>query len=286
MTPRRSLALLTLPVVTTLSGGVWAAPAAELKKDRQEALPKRLEGIDVVEKLDTFAPLDVPFRDEAGAPVTLRRYFDGKRPVILTFNYSSCPMLCSLQLNGFVKSLKQLAWTAGGEFQVVTISLDPKETPESAARFKERYLAQYGRPGAAAGWHFLSGSEADVRRIADAVGVSYAYNEARGEWIHPASITLLSPEGKVARYLYGLEHESRTLRLSLVEASEGKAGGSVDRLLLYCFHYDADEGRYAPMARNVMKLGGGLSALLLGGLLASLWRADRRKQRLLESPST
>src|SRR5262249_9490247 len=156
-------------------------------------------------------------------------YLDGKHPVILTLNYSRCPMLCSLELNGLVTALKQLDWTAGTEFKIVTVVLDPGEKPEQARESKARYLRQYGRAGAESGWHFLTGSEAAIRSVADSVGFSYAYNEKRNEYVHPAATILLSPDGHVARYLYGIEYHPKTVRLSLVEAGEGKIGSSMDK---------------------------------------------------------
>jgi protein SCO1/2 len=191
-------------------------------------------------------------------------------------------MLCSLQLNGFVEGLKQLDFAAGKEFRVVTVLLDPKETNETAHRFRARYLSQYARPGTEAGWTFLTGSEANIQALAKAVGFSYNYNEARGEYVHPAAIALLSPEGKVARYLYGLEYPEKTLRLGLVEASEGRVGSSLDRLILYCFHYDSTEGRYAPIAARIMQIGGAVTVLLLAGFLTILIRRDK-KRILVES---
>ncbi len=281
------LTTLAAAAFVAATGAAVAAPVArEQKLDRMEALPRRLEGVDVEEKLGDTWPLHLKFKDERGQPVELRQYFDDKLPVIVTFNYSNCPMLCSLQLNGFVKSLKQLEWTAGERFRIVTISLDPAETPESAERFKQRYLKDYARPAAVEGWHFLSGDEASIRAAASALGFGYAYNEVRKEYLHASVIMLLSPDGRVMRYLYGLEHPPRTLRLSLVEASQGKVGSSMDRLLLYCFHYDETEGRYAPVARNIMRAGGGLTVLLLGTALGALWRSEKRKKRLLESTSS
>jgi protein SCO1 len=251
------------------------------RKERTEALPKRLEGIDVVEHLNTELPKHVEFTDEHGRRVKLGDYFDGKVPVIVTLNYSGCPMLCSLILNGLVEGLKHVDWTAGKDFRIVTVSIDPAETPEISLRTKKRYVDFYGRQEANEGWHFLTGSPANVRAVAEAVGFKYGYNEKRKEYVHPAAIALLTPGGRIARYLYGIEFLPKTLRLSLVEASEGRIGTTVDRLLLYCFHYDSSEGRYAPVAVNIMRLGGGLTAILLGGLLTVLWRGELRKRKKL-----
>ncbi|HKY34498.1 MAG TPA: SCO family protein [Polyangiaceae bacterium] len=250
--------------------------------DRTEAAPKRLKGVDVIEHLGERVPETLAFRDQDGKPATLADSLHGGMPVVLTFNYSSCPMLCSLQLSGFVEGLKQLDFTLGKEFRVVTVLLDPKETQETAHRFRARYLSQYARPGSEAGWTFLTGSEANIQALAKAVGFSYNYNEARGEYVHPAAITLLAPDGKVARYLYGLEYSEKTLRLGVVEASEGRVGSSLDRLILYCFHYDSTEGRYAPIAARIMQIGGAVTVVLLAGFLTILIRRDR-KRILLES---
>jgi len=183
---------------------------------------------------------------------------------------------------GFVEGLKKLDFAANKQFRIVTVLLDPKETDETARRFRARYLAQYNRPGSEAGWTFLTGSDQNIRALAKAVGFSYNYNEVRGEYIHPAALTLLSPDGKIARYLYGLEYPEKTLRLGVVEASEGRVGSSLDRLVLYCFHYDSSEGRYAPIAARIMQLGGAVSLVVLAGFLTILIRRDK-KRALVES---
>jgi protein SCO1/2 len=278
----RSLRLALVAALLSVSGAAQAAP--ELA-DRMEPLPKQLTGVDVKEELGKTPGLALGFTDEQGRSVMLKDYVDGTVPVIVTFNYSNCPMLCSLQLNGVVEGLKKLSFTAGKEFRIVTISIDPAETAETARRTKARYLAQYGRPEAGAGWHFLHGSENNVRAAAKALGFSYTYVESRQEYAHPAAIALLSPQGMIARYLYGLEYPEQTLRLGLVEASQGKIGSSVDRLLLYCFHYDSSEGRYAPAARNLMRLGGGASVLALAGLVGVLVHRERKRSRSRGNPT-
>jgi protein SCO1/2 len=189
-------------------------------------------------------------------------------------------MLCSLQLNALVDSMKQLDLTLGKDYRVVTVSLDPKETPQRARDWKARYLSTYGRAETPKdGWTFLTGSEPNIKAVAKALGFSYGYNEKRDEYVHPAAFVIATPDGVIGRYIYGLEYHPKTLRLSLVEASEGKIGSSVDRLILYCFHYDASEGRYAPVAMNIMRVSGSAGALALGGLLAGLWRNERRRKR-------
>ena len=253
-------------------------PASE-RIDRTEPLPARLEGSDVKEHLGDTVPKGASFIDESGKAVKLGDFLDGKHPVILTLNYSSCPMLCSLELNGLVASLKQLDWTAGGEFKIVTVVLDPKETPSQATQSKARYIRQYGREAGASGWHFLTGAESTIKQVASSVGFSYGFNEKRNEYIHPAAIMVLSPQGRIARYLYGIEYHPKTMRLSLVEAAEGKIGSSIDQLVLYCFHYDAKEGSYAPVAMNIMRVSSGVGATLLGGFLTSFFIAESRKKK-------
>jgi protein SCO1 len=252
---------------------------------RVEPAPKRLQGVDVVEHLDAALPLELSFKDTLGQTVTLRDYVTGQKPVIFTLNYSDCPMLCSLQLSGMVAALKEIDWTAGDEFDIVTVSLNPAEGPEQAKRTQERYVASYGRPAAARGWHFLTGSEGNIQALAQALGVEYGYNEARKEYVHPAALAIATPTGHIARYLYGIEYLPKTLRLSLVEASQGKIGTSVDRIILFCFHYDETEGRYAPVAMNIMRLGGGLTVLGLGGFLSAFWLRQWRKRAGREAAS-
>jgi|RhiMethySRZTD1v2_1073278.scaffolds.fasta_scaffold10034_3 protein SCO1 len=279
---RRVLSLLAFLWIGVGAASAFGKPVDPSEiKDRTEPLPKRLEGIDVIEHLNAELPKQVEFTDETGKRVKIGDYFDSKRPVIVTLNYSGCPMLCSLILNALVEGLKKVDWTAGKDFRIVTVSIDPAETPEISARTKQRYVEAYGRPEAREGWHFLTGSPANVKSVAEAVGFKYAYNEKRKEYVHPAAISLVTPSGKIARYLYGIQFQERDLRLALVEASEGKVGSTVDRLMLYCFHYDSSEGRYAPVAVNIMRLGGSLTAVLLGGFLFVLWRAELRKKRKL-----
>jgi protein SCO1 len=271
-------ALVAVSLAFTSAVGAEPVQAA----DRTEEAPKRLQGVDVIEHLGERVPEHLAFKDQDGKNVTLADYLHGEVPVILTFNYSGCPMLCSLQLTGFVEGLKKLDFSANKQFRIVTVLLDPKETDESARRFRARYLAQYNRPGSEPGWTFLTGSDENIHALAKAVGFSYNYNEVRGEYVHPAALTLLAPDGKVARYLYGLEYPEKTLRLGLVEASEGRVGSSLDRLVLYCFHYDSTEGRYAPIAARIMQLGGAVSLAVLAGFLTILIRRDK-KRTLVES---
>lgn len=282
---RTTLATLLIGAATLMwSAAGWSATVKEEDiKDRTEALPERLDGVDIVEHLGTQLPMDAQFVDSSGSTVRLGDFFDGQRPVVITFNYSDCPMLCSVQLNHFVDGLKRIDKTAGKEFTVLTLSIDPKERPERSAETKLRYLGDYGRPEAARGWHFLT-SPTQTRVVADAVGFGYSYNEERKEWLHAAALILATPDGKIARYLYGLSFIPETLDLSLIEASEGTIGSTLDRLILFCFHYDATEGRYAPVAMNIMRVGATLTALILGLVLVTFWARERRKKHARREP--
>jgi protein SCO1/2 len=182
--------------------------------------------------------------------------------------------------------MKNIEFTAGKDFRIVTVVLDPNEKPSEARASKTRYVRQYGRADAESGWHFLTGSEANIRAVADSVGFSYGYNEKRNEYVHPAAIILLTPTGKIARYLYGIDYKPNTLRFSLAETGEGRIGTSVDKLVLYCFHYDETEGRYAPVAMNIMRLGGGLTVVLLGGFLSTYFISESRKKKKASSSAT
>lgn len=259
-----------LAVVTLL---VSAAPGPA---QRQEPLPRELEGVGVDEKLGARVPLDLAFTDESGQAVTLGQYFRRGRPVLLTLNYYQCPMLCTLQLNGLVDALRELPWSPGREFEIVTVSINPLETPPLAAGKKKVYLESYGRPGAETGWHFLVGRQPEIATLADAVGFRYRYNEARKEYVHAAAFMLLTSEGVVGRYLYGVMLEPRTVKLGLAEASAGKLGSTADRLLLMCFHYDANAGRYVVAASRLMQAGGILTALCLGTWLGRWWWREKR----------
>lgn len=258
------------------------ALAIGLRSDLSQAqlagpLPPELEGIEIVEKLNTQIPLDTEFMNESGEPVKLRDYFDGQRPVLLTLNYFGCPMLCGLQLTGMLEALKEMPWTPGKEFELITLSFDANETPILAKNKKQNYLREYGRAEAASGWHFLTGREENIRALTDAVGFGFKYNEERGEYMHAAALILLSPEGKVTRYIYGIVYEPETIRLSLVEASEGKVTSTLDQLILFCYHYDAIEGRYALAAMNLARFFGALTVLALGGFLVHFWRREMKR---------
>jgi protein SCO1 len=245
---------------------------------RTEALPKELEGVGVTEHLKERIPLDLEFTDSDGKPVVLKQFFDGNRPVLLTLNYSNCPMLCSLQLNGLFDAMKRMPWAIGDKFEMITLSFDPLETPERARMTKQKYLEIYRRPGAAEGWHFLVGREENIKKLTDAVGFRYRYSAERKQYVHVAVTFILTPDGRLSRYLYGVEYDPQTLRLSLLEAADGRIGSTVDQILLFCFHYDAEKGRYAPIAFRLMQIGGGATVLVVVGLIWILRRREKTKK--------
>jgi protein SCO1/2 len=240
-------------------------------------LPQELEGVDIEEKLGATVNLDLEFTAENGYQVPLRKFFKSGKPVILNLVYYRCPMLCNLVLNGQTEVMKDLAWTAGDQFEVVTISIDPQERFNLAQAKKKWYVETYGRPEAANGWHFLTDYQGNVARLAKQVGFNYKWDPRQEQWAHAAAIMLLTPEAKVSRYLYGVRYKERDLRLALTEASEGKLGTVGDRLLLFCFHYDPQAKSYVPFARNLMRAGGAASVVVLGMVLTFLWRRERHK---------
>ncbi len=252
-----------------------------------EQVPEALEEVGITEHLDAKLPMDLEFRDEDGLSVTLGSFFDGERPVILTLNYYRCPMLCGLMLNGLVDGLEQMEWTPGQEFEIVTVSINPLETPALAKEKKQNYLKRYGRPSAVTGWHFLTGREPEIDRLAETVGFRFVYDPVEQQYAHAAAIFVCTPDGRVARYLYGIEYPSKRLKLGLLEASEGKIGSTIDRLIMYCYHYDPSSRRYSPVAMNIMRVGGGATASILVVALGMFWfREWRRKKSIAKRDST
>jgi protein SCO1/2 len=239
--------------------------------------PVALRGVDLQQKLGSQLPLDLEFRDESGRTVRLQDYFR-RRPVILSLVYYSCEDLCPLVLEGLVRSLRPLTFNIGDQFDVITLSFDSRDTPALAAAKKSEALKQYGRPGAGNGWHFLTGDEASIRRSTEAVGFRYNYESEKDRFGHASGIMLLTPEGKVARYFYGIEYSPRDLRLGLIEASANKIGSSIDQLLLFCYHYDPATGRYSLLITNIIRLGALATVLALGAFIMLMLRRDRNRK--------
>jgi protein SCO1/2 len=262
---------LLWPLACSLAAG---PSAAQLVED----VPDELVGVGITEHLDAPLPLDLTFRDESGAAVALGSYFEPGKPVVLNLVYFSCPMLCNVFLDGFTQSLGDLDWTPGREFEVVTVSIDPDDGPEGATAKRAHYVEKLGRPEASSGWHFLTGSDADIHQLAEAVGFGYRYDESSGEYMHSAGIFLATPDGRLSRYLYGVVFDAQTLRLSLVEASDGKIGTAMDQVLLFCFAYDHTEGRYGPAAMNLVRAFAALTLLVVAVFLAAQWRRDSSRR--------
>jgi len=240
-----------------------------------------LEGVEVTEHLNETIPLDLSFTDDSGRDVKLSQYFDGRKPVLLTLNYYNCPMLCTLQLNGLVDALKNVNLAPGKDYEMVTISINPRETPNLARLKKDSYVKSF-RPESAAGWHFLVGRQPQIDAITGATGFGYKYDEKTKEFAHAAVTMILTPEGKLSRYLYGVFFEPKdpqTLRLSLLEATEGKIGSPLDQVLLFCYHYDPQAGSYSVAAWKVMQISMMLTALVLLAVLVPYWIREYRKSR-------
>ena len=257
---------------------LWAGSGV-VRAQLVEQVPEALEEVGITEHLDAKLPMDLEFRDEDGISVTLGSFFDGERPVILTLNYYRCPMLCGLMLNGLVDGLEQMEWTPGQEFEIVTVSINPLETPALAKEKKQNYLKRYGRPSAVTGWHFLTGREPEIDRLAETVGFRFAYDPVEQQYAHAAAIFVCTPDGRVARYLYGIEYPSKRLKLGLLEASEGKIGSTLDQLIMYCYHYDPSNRRYSPVAMNIMRVGGGATASILVVALGMFWFREWRRRK-------
>jgi len=238
----------------------------------QGGTPDVLRDVKIEQRLGAQVPLDLSFRDEAGRGVRLEEYFRRGKPVVLTLVYYECPMLCNQILNGLVGTLDAVSFTPGEEFEIVTVSFDPRETPELAARKKETYVKRYRREGAAGGWHFLTGDEAQVRRLAEAVGFGYVWDERSQQFAHSSAIMVATPEGRLSHYFYGIDYDPRALRLALVESSSSKVGSPVDQLVLYCYHYDPTTGKYGPVIMNIMRLAGILTVIAAVALVLVLRR--------------
>jgi protein SCO1 len=244
---------------------------------RTTTLPPILQDVGIDQKLNNQVPLDLVFRDENGKTVRLGDYF-GKKPVVLDLVYFTCPMLCGIVEHGLETTLHQLRFSVGDQFNVLTVSFDPRDTPEEAAKKKALYVGMYNRPGAAQGWHWLTGDEASIRALTSAVGFRYNYDPKTGQYYHATGIMVLTPEGKLSRYFYGIHYPAGDLRLALVEASNHKIGSPVDVVLLYCCQYNVATGRYSVVIMHVIALAGAVTILSLGTLFMMLFWGGRKKR--------
>ena len=263
---------VTLLATTVLSVSAWGqgitqgplSPPANVR-------PPGLKNVGIEQNLNEQIPPGLTFRDETGKTVTLGDYF-GKKPMILNLVYYQCPMLCGEVLTGLESALRVLKFDVGKEFDVLTVSFDPKETPEMASAKKAEYLKRYGRPGASDGWHFLTGPAGSIDALTKAAGFQYQYDPRSGQFAHATAIMVLTPEGKIAQYYYGVEFAPKDLRLGLIQASENKIGTVVDQVLLYCYHYDPDTGKYGAIISRVLQLAAGATVLILGTFLIVMFR--------------
>lgn len=265
-----------MAALVLLASAAWAQMGNPTGQDIQSPI---LAQVRIDQKLNHQVPLDLQFKDESGKTVALGDYF-GKRPVVLTLVYYQCPMLCTQVLNGMTSTLKVLTFDAGKDYEVVAVSIDPRETPQMAAEKKAVYLKDYHRPGAEQGWHFLVGDQQNISKLADAVGFHYAWDQRTQQYAHATSIMLVTPSGKLAQYYYGIEYSPRDVRFGLIQASQGKIGTLVDSVILYCFHYDPTAGRYGLVVTRALQLAGGATILILGGFMFIMFKAEVKRPKL------
>ncbi len=251
-----------------MSGGILSPPVNQR--------PPGLEFVGIEQHLNAEVSGDLEFRDEFGNPVKLGDYFRPGRPVILNLGYYQCPMLCGEVLQGLVGSLKVLTFNLGQDYDVVTVSFDPRETTEMAADKKRDIMKRYGRPGCENGWHFLTGKADQINALTKAVGFQYQFDTRTEQYAHATAIVLLTPDRHVAEYFYGVEFSPKDLRLGLVQASQGRIGNVADQILLYCYHYDPRTGKYGAIISNVLRLAGVATMLILGAFVFIMYRADAR----------
>jgi protein SCO1/2 len=262
--------------------GLLLAPAGVAQTGQaSDERPPELRNAGIEQRIGQRIPLDLEFRDETGARVELGRYF-GDKPVILAPVYYQCPMLCTLTLEGIAKSLKVLTFGAEEDYELVVFSFDPRDTPEQAMERKRRALDLYDREGAEEGWHFLVGDEGAVARLTGALGFQADFDEARGEFVHAATIVIAQPDGTISRYFYGVEFPPKNLRLGLVEASEGRVGNPVDQVLLYCYRYDPATGKYSLLTMRLVRIGAAVTILAIGIFIFTLLRLEKRRPGVSE----
>lgn len=266
-----------MPLNALSIGG--AGPLDHQKKEglRNEK-PAVLDKIGIDENLGAELDLEIPFKDQYGKDVLLAKYF-GSKPILMLLVYYECPTLCNLQLNSLMKTLKRMKMTVGKEFDLVAVSIDEGETPKLAKKKLDAYLKEYNREGSESGWHFLTGTKENIKRISSQIGFNFAWDQNMKQWAHSAASYVITPAGQISFYHYGLEVRPKVLRLSLVEASENKIGNIMDRVVLYCLQYDPTRKTYALYAYNVMKVGALLTALGLMVFLGFFWRKEVKKQK-------
>lgn len=238
--------------------------------------PKEFEGIGITERLGEQVDLNTIVQNEKGESLPLKSYFNGHQPVILSLVYYSCPGLCNFHLNGVVDTLKAMDWNVGEKFQMIALSFDSKEKSELAQTKKKSYLEIYGRPGTDSGWHFLTADENAIKTVTENVGFKFRWNETQKEWAHASAAIMLTPDGKISRYLHGIAFDAKDFKLALGEASSGKIGSIAEKLIWYCFKYDPQQSKYTLYAFRLVQLGGGIFILILGALLLPNWLRARK----------
>lgn len=263
--------VLLIVIIALASVSAFAQGGPGIMSPPANVRPPGLKNVGIEQHLNQQLPLDLSFRDESGKIVQLGDYF-GKKPVILSLVYYRCPMLCSEVLAGLQGSLRAISFNAGDQFNVLTVSFDPKDTPQDAVAKKAVMLKGYKRPGAADGWHFLTGSQGSIDALTKAVGFQYQYDAKSGQFAHTTAIMVVTPEGKISQYYYGVEFPPTDLRLGLIQASQNKIGTLADEVVLYCYHYDPQAGRYSAIVSHIVQLGGGVTMLGIGLLLTVLIR--------------
>ncbi|MGZ4788951.1 MAG: SCO family protein [Terriglobales bacterium] len=270
----------TLVLMAGLSASALALGVFKGPEGTTNPPPDVLKKVGIEQRLNQQIPLDLKFRDESGREVKLGDYF-GQRPVVLSMVYYECPMLCGEVLNGEASVFSALKFDIGKEFEVVTVSFDPTETPDLARAKKHNFVARYGRPGGDQGWHFLTGDKASIDALTKAVGFNYAWDRDTKQFAHAAAIMVVTPDGRLAQYFYGVEYSPKDLRFGLVQASQNKIGNVVDQVLLYCYHYDPRTGKYGPVISRALSIGGGLTVLILGGFLIIMFRLEPKNRDAL-----
>lgn len=273
------LAFTTVAATALMAQPRFTKPMDPITEPHDSRAPKVLSDIGIDQKLNEQVSLDFPLVDEDGNHVQLGKYF-GKRPVILALVYYECPMLCNQVMNGMNGALKTLDFNAGQEYEIVAVSFNPKDTPEKAKKKKQAYVQAYHRDGGENGWHFLTGDSATVAKLAAQVGFRYVFDSVSNQYAHASGIMVLTPEGKLSKYFYGIEYSGNDLKFAIMEASNNKIGSPVDQLLLYCYHYDPMTGKYGPEVVNILKIGGGLTIVGIAGFLFALRKRSRRLEQL------
>lgn len=283
---RRNFFLALMTVATFLIASASFANDGLQSKEAglPNETPEQLKGVGIDEHIGQNVDLDLKFKDETGKLISLRSLVgQNGQAALLSLAYYSCPSLCSFHLNGLKDAFKEIKLPLGSEFQAIVVSIEPKETPELAAEKKANYIMAYGRPEGAKGWHFLTGDQANIAALAKQVGFNYRWDEEQKQWAHASAAAVLTPTGEISRYLYGIVFDPKTVRLSAIEAADGKTGTAMDRLILYCFHYNAKSSKYSLMLSNIMSGGGVLILLIMAVFMLPFWIRNFRKKSQGES---